>query len=140
MTRRQRAKTVHQGPRALPARVSNARQGKKLPHRHSPHLVRPALGLRLVVMAHAHRVMLANIPTTITRPAMHVKPASTGPKAIQLARALRAQRVHSLMVAQPPAKPVLSERPGTQARATHAWLAKKELHTMRQLARSVGMA
>ena len=137
---RQRAKTARQAPRAPPARVSNAWQEKKLSHRHNQHLVRTAVGLKLVVMAHAHPVMLANIPPPIARPASHVTPASTGPTVIQQARALRAKRVYSLMVAQPTASRVPSERPEIQARATHVSLAKKELQTMRQLARSVDLA
>lgn len=90
-------------------------------------------------MAHAHHVMLANILPAIARLAPHVTPASTDPKVIQQARAVRAKRVRSLMVAQPNALPVPSERPETQARAMHVSLAKKEPQTMRQLAQSVGM-
>ena len=90
-------------------------------------------------MAYAYYVLLANILPTIVRLAPHVTPASTDPKVIQQARAVRAKRVRSLMVAQPNALPVPSERPETQARATHVSLAKKEPRTMRQLAQSVGM-
>jgi len=90
-------------------------------------------------MAHAHHVMLANILPAIARLAPRVTPASTDPPEIQQACAVRAMRVRSLMVAQPHAMPVPSERPETQARATHAPLAKKEPQAMRQLAQSVGM-
>jgi hypothetical protein len=119
--------------------VSSALQGKKLSRRHNQQLVRTALGLRLVLMAYAYYVLLANILPTIVRLAPHVTPASTDPKVIQQARAVRAKRVRSLMVAQPNALPVPSERPETLARATRVTLAKKEPQAMQQLAQSVGM-
>ena len=137
---RQRARTARKALQAPVARVSNALRAQKPIRRHNQHLVRTALKLRLVLMAHAPRAKLGNMRPTIARPAICVAPASTGPGMIQQARAFSVHRARTLMVAQPSAKPVTSERPETQARAMHVLLAKKELQTMRQVAQSAGMA
>ena len=137
---RHRAKTARKASQAPVARVNNALQGKKLFRRHKQHLVRTAPKLRLEMMARAPRAKLGNMRTAIARPASCVAPACTGLEMIQQVRAFSAHRVHTLMVAQPNAKPVTSERPETQVLATHVSLAKKELQTTRQVAQTVEMA